>query len=95
MSCDFELRVGSKEGLSPPPPIEFLCLEKSNNITDRLIYITTIDLLNNITIRARDLLPPLIETNNQKQYVFDNWETLSSLFQYGHVGDHMTPLPVD
>ncbi len=67
---------------SPHP--EFISLEKSNHMTDRLIYITTLDLLNNLAIKQNQqnfIASKSIETDDHKQYVLNNWETLSSLFQ--------------
>ena len=76
-----------KHEVNDPSPIDhdqFLSLEKSDNITDRLIYMTMIDMLNKITIKEGEdnyIASKEIETEEHKQYILNNWETLSSLFQ--------------
>ena len=62
----------------------FNCLKNITNISDQVIYVTLMNLLNTVALKIDEtefVLCKQIETIGNKQYIIDNWETLFALFK--------------
>ena len=70
--------------VNPHKFTEFSSLSRSHNMIDRIIYMIISDVLNNFSEKQtfdRFIVSKKIETDDNQEYLLNNWEILSQFFQ--------------